>query len=504
MFVPFAAENHHILFNYPKVYSAYLNCRRTKRNSLRALEFEVNQEENLITLIDELREGRYQPSTSVCFYTRKPKYREIFAAAFRDRIVHHLVYNEIAPVWEKIFIHHSYACRPQKGTHAAALALQKFIRQATENGFKRCYYLKLDIKNYFMTINHQRLFDILAGKCKNHDLLKLLKLIVFHDPTKNFELQDRENIKQFIPEHKSLFKNKSGSGLPIGNLTSQFFANVYLNVLDQFIKHKLKCRFYIRYVDDFLLIDRNSGKLNDWYICVKEFLKENLDLLLNEKATRLAPVSGGIDFVGFIVRKDYLLVRKRVIGNLKEKLKDAENKLVFRSGDKTLFYFNNEVIDHLLAAINSYLGHFRYAKTFNCINNIFEEFSFLKTYYLLNSQKITRIDHLLYRVRSFKNQVYWLNSKFNQYICLIEIGSYYEAFNRNALLLSKLTGIKLNRNWRGFYFGCGFPKQTLINVLKQLNYQRKSILMVNQSGRQLYKTKERLPYLIIQHTGDNL
>ena len=111
---PCAEENHHPLFSYPQVYQAYLNCRRTKRNSLRALSFEMNHEELLMELVDELQAGRYLPGTSICFYTRKPKYREIFAADFRDRIVHHLVYHAISPIWERIFIHHSYACRPQR------------------------------------------------------------------------------------------------------------------------------------------------------------------------------------------------------------------------------------------------------------------------------------------------------------------------------------------------------------------------------------------------------
>ena len=167
----FAEENHHPLFNFPRMYGAYLACRRNKRNKLSALAFEVNFEENLICLVEELREMRYRPATSICFYTRKPKAREIFAADFRDRIVHHLVYQAIAPKWERIFIHHSYACRPQKGTHRAANALQGFLRKITQNGSRRAFYLKMDIKNFFMSVDRLRLFEILVKHHHNRSLL---------------------------------------------------------------------------------------------------------------------------------------------------------------------------------------------------------------------------------------------------------------------------------------------------------------------------------------------
>jgi retron-type reverse transcriptase len=177
------AEDNHPLFNFPRMYRAYFACRRNKRNKSSALAFELNHEENLVALVEELRERRYRPSTSICFYTQKPKAREIFAAAFRDRIVHHLIYEALAPVWERVFIHHSYACRPEKGTHAAALALQRFLRQATANGSRPASFLKMDIHNFFMTIDRRKLFDMLAARCHDPDLLWLLHIIVFHDPT---------------------------------------------------------------------------------------------------------------------------------------------------------------------------------------------------------------------------------------------------------------------------------------------------------------------------------
>jgi hypothetical protein len=203
-FVPCAEENHHPLFNFPRMYRAYLACRRTKRNKPSALAFELNHEENLMALVEELRERRYQPSTSICFYTRKPKAREIFAAAFRDRIVHHLIYTELAPGWERVFIHHSYACRPNKGTHAAAIALQKYLRKVSANGRRPAWFLKMDVRNFFMTIDRCKLFDMLASQGHDPDLLWLLQVVVVHDPTTDYELQDRENLRRVLPPHKSL------------------------------------------------------------------------------------------------------------------------------------------------------------------------------------------------------------------------------------------------------------------------------------------------------------
>ncbi len=352
MFEQFVEENHHPLFNFPQMYGAYLDCRRTKRNSISALAFEVDHEANLLVLVDELREGRYRPGTSICFYTRKPKCREIFAAHFRDRIVHHLVFKKISPVWEKIFIHHSYACRPGKGTHAAANAVQKFLRMATYNSVRRAWYLKLDIRNFFMSIDREVLFNMLTSKCPQGYLQELLRVIVFHDSTGDYELQDRQGFGKLLPRHKSLFYTKPSCGLPIGNLTSQFFANVYLNALDQFIKHHLKARFYARYVDDLVLVHTDRETLCCWQGEIERFLERELKLAINRSATRLAPVSGGVDFVGFIIRPGYRLVRRRVIGNLKMKLRMIEKQLGNCEVGTIAYKFDQNALENCVATIN--------------------------------------------------------------------------------------------------------------------------------------------------------
>lgn len=499
MCVQFVEENRHPLFSYPQVYQAYKKCRRTKRNSLRALAFELNPEEFLLRLADELRAGHYKPGTSICFYIRKPKCREIFAAQFRDRIVHHLVYQHISPVWERIFIHHSYACRPAKGTHAAAQSLQKFIRMATSNGKHRAYYLKMDIKNFFMSIDRSVLFQMLLAKCTQGALKELLRVVAFHNPTKNYLMQDRECLRAMLPKQKSLFYAKPGCGLPIGNLTSQFFANVYLNAMDQFIKHRVKARFYLRYVDDFILVHSDPGVLHAWKEQIDQFLQEELKLSVNSHATHIAPVSGGVDFAGFIIRHKYKLVRRRVVGNLKVKLRRFEGQLVRQRSDAIFYRFDQEILDACLSTVNSYLGHFRHAKTHRLIQKLWQHFPFLECYFRLCAYKVIRRDRPLRKIPSMNRQIRWICDTYSAYLCLIQVGCYYECFFKDAEMLSTITGFTLRKNWRGFSYSCGFPGHLLKKVVDKLRMHKVSYAIIHQTGRELYRTKERLPALLVRY-----
>jgi retron-type reverse transcriptase len=488
------------LFDFPQVYKAYLACRRNKRNKPSALDFELNHEENLVALVDELRERRYQPSTSVCFYTSKPKSREVFAAAFRDRIVHHLLCHYLEPVWERIFLHRSFACRAGKGPLAAAQTLQTLQRRVTANGKRPAFFLKMDVKNFFMTINRQLLFEMLAKHCPHpRELLWLVRVLVFHDPTKDYVLQDAEGLRHRIPPHKTLFGAPPGCGLPIGNYTSQFFANVYLNALDQFVKHVLKCRFYLRYVDDFILLARHRWQLAQWEQAIRDFLKNTLQLEVHEKMTQIGPVHAGIDFAGYIVRPGYKLVRRRNVGNLQEKLRQLRPKLVAHTKSYTAYRFDPETLDTLFAAVNSYLGLFRHAQTARLVEKLFKQHDFLQKFFLRKKHKIVRLDQPLRRVRLLRQQIHWVMRRFPKYLCLVQIGCYFEAFNAGAQTLAKALGLKLKTNWRGFKFGCGFPARFLPKMLVALKKQRTPVVIVRQTGRELSNTKERLPYLILEY-----
>jgi len=325
------------MFSFDQIYRAYIECRHNKRNTIDALDFESNQEENLFQLVAALNNRSYRPATSVCFYIEQPKAREIFAAAFKDRIVHHLIYRELVCPWEKIFIDQSFACRPAKGTHKAVQVLQDYLKKVTKSGKKPAFYLKMDIKNFFMSINKHILFQMLCKKRLFKDLRWLLEVVIFHDPTEDYKMQSPAHLRQKVPQQKTLFHALENCGLPIGNLTSQFFANVYLNALDQFVKHILKCHFYVRYVDDFILLSETRSELLYWQLKITQFLDSKLLLNINEKVTQIDSVFNGVDFVGFIVRPFYKLCRRRVIGNCKTKLEGFRGLLLFEDDFKTVW-----------------------------------------------------------------------------------------------------------------------------------------------------------------------
>jgi retron-type reverse transcriptase len=317
-----------VLFSFENLHRQYLNCRRNKRNTQNALRFEIEQEKNLLDLQAALQDRTYRPARSVCFFVQKPKLREIFAADFADRVVHHVLIDYLEKIWEPIFIHDSYACRKGKGVHAGVDRLARGLRQITANGRRPAWYLQLDIHNYFMSIDKAILMELLVPKIGDDDALWLTRVLVFHDCTDHFVIKGDPGLLARMPPHKTLFHAPKGKGLPIGNLNSQFFANVYLNVLDQFVKHDLKCRHYLRYCDDFVLLSEDPDQLRDWRERIRHVLGERLALELNPHRERLRPVADGVDWLGYIVRGDYRLVRRRVVGALKDKLHAARAALV--------------------------------------------------------------------------------------------------------------------------------------------------------------------------------
>lgn len=184
----------------------------------------------------------------------------------------------------------------------------------------------MDIKSFFSSIDQEVLYGLISEKIKNKEILWLSKKIIFHDSARSVKpiIQSSPNLFKKLPPEKSLFKVEVGKGLPIGNLTSQFFANVYLNELDLFVKHKLKAGFYLRYVDDFLILSFDRDYLLFCQREISEFLVNKLKLKAHPKKQFIRPVSSGIDFVGYIVRAEYVLVRRRVVRNIRKRLKSAE------------------------------------------------------------------------------------------------------------------------------------------------------------------------------------
>ena len=299
-------------YPFSDLVQAYYDCRRSKRNSASALAFEMDLERNLTALHRDLVTGQYRPGRSICFVVTRPKPREVWAADFRDRVVHHLLYNHIAPGIERSFIADSCACIKGRGTLCAAQRLEAKIRSQTQNWSRPAFYLKCDLANFFVAIDKRVLAGQLASRIAEPWWLALAEQVLMHDPREDYQVHSPAHLFNRVPQHKRLTAQPAHLGLPIGNLSSQFFANIYLDALDQFCKHRLGVKHYVRYVDDFVLLHESPQQLNAWLAEIEAFLPK-LGARLNPKKTILQPVDRGIDFVGHVIKPWRRTTRKRSV-----------------------------------------------------------------------------------------------------------------------------------------------------------------------------------------------
>ncbi len=386
---------HNSWFTFQNLLKAYYQCRKTKRKSQSAAKFELNFEQELLKLETKLKNKTYKPGKYTCFAVSEPKIREVWAADFCDRILHHLLVIRIEPIWEKKFIFHSYACRKEKGAHRAVRKLKNLLYRPPTSFARTLHFLQIDIESFFMSIDKEILLNLIKKHVKNPEILWLARTIIFQDPSENFTIKGDKNLLKSIPKHKSLFHVSKNKGLPIGNYTSQFFANVYLNEVDQFVKHQLKCRHYFRYMDDLLLLHPDKQKLKNWRDEISKFLQKNLKLKLHPKKQTLRPVGQGIDFLGYIVKPDYSLVRKRTVKKLKNNLKDFNRKFTRALERKNLtsddiFHDRFLIFDsqkttadfwHIFSSINSTFGSLKHANCRNLRQTLYEKhFGILKIY----------------------------------------------------------------------------------------------------------------------------
>ncbi len=348
------------------LFQAYYDARKNKRNTRNALLFEINYESKLFELYDEIIENRYKPKPSICFIVDKPVKREIFAADFRDRIVHHLIYNYISPIFEKTFINDSYSCRKGKGTHYGIKRVDHFIRSCSENYRKDCYILKLDIKGYFMAMNKDLLYQnvkmkLIRNKHKiDIDLPLLLNLIektIFNDPKKNCIIKGNKLDWYGLPKTKSLFYASENCGLPIGNLTSQLFGNIYMNEFDHFVKRDLGIKYYGRYVDDIVLIQSDKYYLKSLIPILSNFLLYTLQLTLHPNKIYLQHYSKGVKYLGAVIKPYRIYIANRTKGNFYQAI-EKQNFIVHDHEP------NNEDKKNFLSSINSYLGILKHYKTY--------------------------------------------------------------------------------------------------------------------------------------------
>ncbi len=323
----------HADFLFEDLVQAYMDCRRTKRNSKSALDFESNLEKNLIGLCDDLVSGNYQPGKSICFVITHPKPREVWAAPFRDRVVHHLLYNKIAPRFYARFIADSCACIPGRGTLYAAKRLESKIRSITQNWSKPAFYLKMDVANFFVAIKKSVISEQLKIHIPEPWWFELADKTLMHDPRENYEMRCDVKLIELVPPHKRLTNQSSEYGLPIGNLSSQFFANIYLDALDQFVKHELRAKYYIRYVDDFIILHESPQQLNEWLAKIDAFLPAKLGVILNPKKTILQSIDRGVDFVGHVIKPWRRTTRRRVINHAIRRIETMDADKVFETAN---------------------------------------------------------------------------------------------------------------------------------------------------------------------------
>ena len=404
------------------LHQAYLDARRHKRNMPYQQRFERNAEQNLSALCDELLSRSYKPQPSTCFIISDPKRREVFAAQFRDRIVHHLYYNYVHEMLERTFIADSYSCIKHRGTHYGIARLSRHIRRESQNYTVPCYVLKMDIRGYFMHIDRCRLLSITLqqlhrmavhrvgkegiGRWADHvDMCfveYLTREIILSDPTVGCRRRGTLLDWQGLPRAKSLFFSPPGCGIPIGNLTSQLFSNVYLNEFDQFAKRMLRCRRYGRYVDDFYVVSADQEWLRSLQQPIADFLNSKLGLMVNTSKTRICDVRVGVEFLG-----GYLKPRRRYVSN----------SSLERMNSKMPCLKNSLSPDELRSRLNSFLGLLSHYRSYRLRRCLFASLTFVYQhgYYLQGMSKFvlypvdswTQLayphDHLLFGLFRFKN-----------------------------------------------------------------------------------------------------
>ncbi len=339
---------------------AFYQAARGKRFRSYVLLFEEDLGINILKLHKALKEKTYRPGEYRFFKIFDPKERIIAAAPFVDRVVHHAFYNIIEPIFDKRFIYSSFACRKGKGTHRGVKRLQLLLKKKETQ-----YALKCDISKYFPSINHQKLPLLLSRTIKDKDTIWLLKgIISSYETGKEYD--------HLFPPH-SYYNIKKPRGIPVGNLTSQLFANLYLNELDQFVKQELKVRYYLRYVDDFLIFGSNKLYLHQLISKLKHFLYEYFYLTLHPKKISIFPTKLGVDFLGYVVFKDFILIRTKNVKKFRKKLLKFK-KLLNQAPSRHQGCLTGQgkiKEEQIRESITSWVAHAQHADSFRLRRRIF-------------------------------------------------------------------------------------------------------------------------------------
>ena len=283
--------------------AAWKEFRHDKKDKRDVLIFGSHLMDNIISLHQELANHSYVHGAYQAFNISDPKPRNIHKATVRDRLFHHAIYRQLYPFFNNTFISDSYSCRLRKGTHRALNRLRSFAYKESQNHKKTVYVLKCDIRKFFANIDHGILIEVLKKYISDQDILWLLGSVI----------ESFSSVKQNV-------------GLPLGNLTSQLLVNIYMNEFDQFVKHKLKAKYYIRYADDFVILSRDRRLLEKILKQIEEFLAEKLRLNLHPDKVSIHTIASGIDFLGWVQFPDHRVLRTTTKKRMFKKIKEKEGK----------------------------------------------------------------------------------------------------------------------------------------------------------------------------------
>ncbi|MFH0912056.1 MAG: reverse transcriptase/maturase family protein [Patescibacteria group bacterium] len=313
------------------LFLAWQEFRKGKRSKLDVMTFEYTLEDNIFQLHHDLVTGAYRHGNYQQFKITDPKVRLISKSGIRDRLLHHAIYRVLYPCFDKTFIYDSYSCRNRKGTHKSFIQLQKFVRKISKNYTQPCFALKSDIRKFFDSIDHKILMDLLKERINDEQLLDLLQNII------------------------NSFEHSPSRGIPLGNLTSQLFANVYLDPLDKFAKHYLKAKHYLRYADDFMFLSSDRNELIGYLLEVNQFIKTQLKLNIHPNKIHLRKFNWGIDYVGYVALPHYSIPRRKTAQRIFKKIRQ-----LLKKGE----------LDKLAKAIPSYLGYLGHANAYKLQNDL--------------------------------------------------------------------------------------------------------------------------------------
>ena len=325
---------------YENAENAYNLAKAGKRFRPEVLKFEREREVNLLKAVDDLKNITYSPGSYFVFKVWEPKERVIMALPFYDRVIQHMIVNKIRPIFESRMIQQSYACREGKGIHAASAKLAAWLYDLQVVKKKKIYALSGDIHHYFESVDQEILKKEIRRYIGDEKLLKILDDII---------------------EHNGIWSE--GKGIPVGNLTSQLFANVYLNILDQYVKHQLKEHYYIRYMDNFIILQEDIGRLREDMKKIADFVSKRLKLQLNEKSCIIA-AKNGVDFVGYRHFPGFTIMRKNATRKITKLIRELE------SGEVGIEEFDKRM--------ESKLGHMQHADTYKLRKNLRKKIKSIK------------------------------------------------------------------------------------------------------------------------------